>query len=178
MSTPFLGQIEAFAFNFAPRGWAQCNGQLMSIQQNAALFAVLGTYYGGNGISTFALPDLRGRVGVSWGSAPSGTQYVIGEQVGTENVTVLYAEMPAHTHAMNIVNNGTLNGTGTPSGTVQLGDGIQSEAAKPLYAPSSGTQVALENLGPSGGSQPHSNIMPYLTINYCIALNGIFPSRG
>lgn len=178
MSQPYLGQIEAFAFNFAPRGWAMCQGQLMSIQQNAALFALLGTYYGGNGTTTFGLPDLRGRVGVSWGNAPSGTQYAIGEQIGVENVTVLSTEMPAHTHALRAINSGTTPGVQTPGPTVLLASGLDGTTVKTIYAPSSGTPVVLENLGPAGGNIPHPNVMPYLAINYCIALSGIFPSRG
>lgn len=182
MTTQYLGQIEAFAFKFAPKGWAQCNGQLLSIQQNTALFALLGTYYGGNGVTTFALPDLRGRLVLSQGQASGGSFYTIGEQIGTENVSLLYTNMPAHTHSMNIINNGTTNGSATPGGTVQLASGIAQTQPNPaatlLYAPSNGPQVALENLGPSGGSLPHSNMMPYLAINYCISLTGIFPSRG
>lgn len=178
MTTQYLGQIEAFAFNFAPKGWAQCNGQLLSIQQNAALFALLGTYYGGNGTTTFQLPDLRGRIAVSQGTAPSGTSYTIGELLGTENVTVLVGDMPSHSHAMNVVNNSG-GGTEIPSGSVQLG--VASErggATTPLYAAASGSLVAMENLGSAGASLPHPNVMPYLTINYCISLTGIFPSRG
>jgi microcystin-dependent protein len=181
MSEPYLGQIEAFGFSYPPRGWALCQGQMLSIQQNTALFALLGTYYGGNGVSTFQLPDLRGRVAVSQGTAPSGTTYIIGETMGTENVGLLYNNMPLHTHAMNIVNNGTVGGQSVPSGSLQLGSG--SEATSPvtaalLYAASSGPQVALEGLGPTGGNVPHPNMMPYLAINYCISLSGLFPSRG
>lgn len=182
MSDQFLGQIQAFAFQFAPKGWAQCNGQLLPIQQNAALFALLGTAFGGNGMTTFALPDLRSRLAVSQGQSPSGSTYAMGEAVGTENVTVLPAEMPMHTHAMNIVNNGTVGGAPAPSSSVQLASAhvaSQSEAAVALlYAPAAPAQpVLIENLGPAGGSQPHSNMMPYLTINYCIALQGVFPPR-
>jgi microcystin-dependent protein len=179
MTTQYLGQIEAFAFNFAPKGWAQCNGQLLSIQQNAALFALLGTYYGGNGVTTFQLPDLRGRVAVSQGTSTSGSNYVIGEVLGTENVSLIYTNMPAHTHAMNIVNSGTASGSSVPGNTVQLASGVEpGVGATPLYAPSSNPQVALENLGLAGGSLPHPNVMPYLTINYCISLTGIFPTQG
>lgn len=182
MSDPFVGQIEAFAFNFAPKGWAQCNGQLLSIQQNAALFSLLGTYYGGNGTSNFALPDLRGRLAVSQGLSPGGSTYGIGESVGTETVTLVQTQMPAHSHTLNAVNNGLNGGTGVPSSTVQLGSGIDkksgSTTAASIYAPSNGPQVAMESLLPSGGSTPHSNMMPYLTINYCIALIGVYPSRG
>lgn len=181
MSEQYIGQIEAFAFKFPPRGWAQCNGQLLSIQQNQALFALLGTAFGGNGTTTFGLPDLRGRLAVSQGSSPSGQRYVMGEMVGSETVSLLVNEMPAHNHTMNAVNNGTSGSQSVPSGSVQPGSGVAKENEAnptPLYAAASGPQVVLENLGPAGGSQPHTNMMPYLPINYCIALTGIFPSRG
>lgn len=176
----YLGQIEAFAFKYAPRGWAVCAGQTLSIQQYTALFALLGTYYGGNGVNTFQLPDLRSRVAVGQGTAPSGTPYVLGEAVGTETVSLLYNNMPQHTHAMNIVNNGTAGGQGSPSDTLLLGSAYEPTtppAAVPLYGPASGQQVALESLGPTTGNLPHNNLMPYLTINYCISLTGIFPTR-
>lgn len=182
MTTQYLGQIEAFAFGFAPKGWAFCAGQLLSIQQNTALFALLGTQFGGDGIRTFGLPDLRGRVAISQGTAPSGSSYVIGEQLGSENVTVLSNSMPTHNHTMNIVNNGTTGGAALPGSTVQLASGFDTHpapgAATPLYGASSGQQVSMQNLGPAGGSQPHGNMMPYMTVNYCISLIGIFPSRG
>lgn len=184
MSTPYLGQIEAFAFNFAPKGWMMCAGQLLSIQQYTALFSLLGTYYGGNGTTNFQLPDLRGRVAVSQGQAQGGSPYTMGEAVGTENVTLLLNNMPQHTHTMNVVNNGTATtgGAALPSNNVQLASGFDTRpapgAATPLYGPSSGAQVALENLGSTTGNTPHPNMMPYLTVNYCISLTGIFPSRG
>jgi microcystin-dependent protein len=177
MSTPFLGQIEIFAFNFAPQGWAQCNGQFLPISQNQALFSLLGTTFGGNGQTTFQLPDLRSRVPVCMNG-----KYKLGESGGEEAHTVTVAEMPAHTHSL--VANTAMGTTNTPAGNTSLATGNGS--ANPggafkvaIYSDQApnGAQYA-GTITNSGGSQPHPNLMPYLTVNMCIALQGLFPSHG
>jgi len=176
MSEFFLGQIMLTAFNFAPRGFALCNGQMMSISQNQALFSLLGTQYGGDGITNFALPDLRGRVPVGAGSSvdPSWrpSPYTQGEMGGVESVTLTQAEMPAHIHPFQ----GTSDaGTSrNPTGKLYGTDTIA------LYAPANGPQVPLNSttLSNAGSSGPHENMQPFKVINYCIALTGIFPSRN
>jgi microcystin-dependent protein len=181
MTTVYLGQIEIFAFSFAPRNWALCNGQLMSIAQYQALFALLGTTYGGDGRTTFALPDLRGRVPL--GFSPS---YVQGMASGQENETLSILEMPAHNHAL-LADSATAasNNGGVPGNTTVLGNSVgvitqpSGGFAVQIYSGASATQtlnpavVAL-----SGGTLPHENRMPYLVLNACIALQGIFPSRN
>jgi len=175
MSDQFIGEVRPFACNFAPSGWAFCQGQLLSISQNTALFALLGTNYGGNGITTFALPDLRGRVPMKFGTDPSGNVYQIGEIAGEEAVTLSGQQMPIHTHAF--------SGTAAVSGRARPADGAAlgtSQHGQNFYA----TAVSLTsiNIGTvslyNGGNQAHSNIQPYQVINWCIALRGIFPSRN
>ncbi len=174
MATPYLSEIRAFAFQFAPMGWAQCNGQLLPINQNPALFSLLGTTYGGDGINTFALPDLRGRVAISQGNG-----YTQGQTAGTETVSLTTNQLPNHSHPINTAANGTANATNIPGPTVVLGSGSTTEAGNPavsIYG--TGTAIALAPLGTAGSNQPHENRMPSLVMNYCIALQGIFPSRG
>lgn len=178
MTTQYLGQIEAFAFGYAPNGWNVCAGQLLPIAQNQALFSLLGTTYGGNGIQTFALPDLRSRVAGGFGAATTTpVNYVLGEVAGQENYTLLPSDVPAHTHALNAVNNGTIPGTQIPDNTVYPSAVIHSNAAINAFDSAAPT-VALAPVTPSGSSTPHTNIQPYNTLNYCIAINGIFPSRN
>jgi microcystin-dependent protein len=174
MSEPFLGEIRMFAGNFAPRGWAFCYGQLLSIAQNSALFAILGTTYGGNGTTTFALPDLRGRVPIGTGAGPGLTPRSLGELSGQENVTLTAQQMPSHAHAAQCSSgNGNSN---APAGKLWSKDaGVQS-ATYTSSAPDgtmAGTAIAS-----AGGSQPHNNMQPYLGMSYIIALQGIFPSRN
>jgi microcystin-dependent protein len=179
MAEPFLSQIEAFPFGFAPRGWAICAGQLLPINQNQALFALIGTYYGGNGTSTFALPDLRGRVALAFGQGVGLSPYVIAQQAGEEAHTLTASETPTHTHTINAANNGTTGGTNVPSGSVTLGAGYASETGSPavnVYSSGSPT-IAMGSLGAAGG-QAHENRMPYLALNYCIALQGVFPTQN
>ncbi|MBS7563836.1 phage tail protein [Mucilaginibacter sp. Bleaf8] len=185
---PFIGEIRAFGFNFAPYGWMQCNGQLLSIQQNAALFTILGTTYGGDGVTTFGLPNLQGSVAVSSGqSTQFGTVYSIGNTGGAANVTLNSTQMPAHTHTFN---GATVTGVGSvinqPSNTTYLSNaGSRANAtASPTpgraYAPSTATPTASLNpaaVGASGSQAAHSNMMPYLVTNYCIALVGDYPQR-
>lgn len=167
MGTPFLGQISIFSFDFPPTGWAFCDGQLMSIQQNAALFALLGTSYGGNGTSTFALPNLQGRIGLH-----SGNGFALGQQGGEYNHTLAIAEMPAHSHAPNCSDS-----AGTAATPVSGFWAADPNGNQP-YA-SIGSEALLGTaIGNTGGSQAHNNTAPYLTVNFCIALQGIFPSQN
>ena len=178
---PFIGMIALFGFNFAPKGWAFCNGQLMSIAQNNALFALIGTTYGGDGITTFALPDLRGRVPKGFGQGPGLSSYSMGESSGSENVTLMSMQMPAHTHTLMV---STMPATSNnPDGHVMA---VSNGSVPSLEASASvntyGTQLSgiasPQAIGVSGGSQPHYNMQPFLTMNYCIALEGIFPSHS
>ncbi|WP_019987748.1 phage tail protein [Rudanella lutea] len=171
----FIGMIGLFGFNFPPKDWAFCNGQLLSISQNSALFALLGTTYGGNGQTTFALPDLRGRTPIGMGNGPGLTPRTIGEMSGSENVTLLQTQMPQHNHLMNVSN---LAGTNTsPENSVIA---VASVSGEPLagYSSTIDTTANPMAIGMAGGTQPHNNMQPYLAMNYCIALYGIFPSRN
>jgi microcystin-dependent protein len=168
MSTPFIGEIRIFAFNFAPSGWAMCNGQLLSISQNTALFALLGTTYGGNGQTTFALPNLQGCVAIHQGAG-----FVMGQTGGEQSHTLTANEMPTHTHLVNANNNpaNTDNPQGAfPADTAAAGGNSYSNALNAAMNP--------EMLSAAGGGQPHNNLQPYLVLNFCIALNGIFPSQN
>src|ERR1700757_3402525 len=157
MSNPFLAEIRMFAGNFAPRGWALCNGQLMSISQNTALFSILGTTYGGNGTTTFALPDLRGRAPIGPRQGPGLSSYSLGEEGGTEQVTLLSTQMPAHNHLVNV--------SSTQSSNVASGNFLASDGAY-ATAPSAATTLHAGALSTSGGGQPHSNLQPFLALNY------------
>jgi microcystin-dependent protein len=166
MADPFLGEIRVTSFNFAPKGWALCNGQLLAISQNQALFALLGTFYGGNGINNFALPDLRGRTPLH-----NGSSFPQGQTGGEERHTLTPAEIPAHSHAQGSIAQATGN---NPANSVL--------AAKPrrgsnVYAPVA-NPVQLAGQGAAGGGQSHDNMQPYLALNFVIALQGIFPSRN
>ncbi|MGC2236234.1 MAG: tail fiber protein [Pyrinomonadaceae bacterium] len=173
MSQPFLGQIQIFPYNFAPRGWAFCSGQILPIAQNTALFSLLGTTYGGNGQTTFALPDLRGRVPNSSGQGPGLSSYDLGQVGGTESTTLTSNQLPAHLHPYQPGAN-----EGDPT-TKEAAGGYLAKAATNLYAATTdGTKMGLQNTGPTGGNQPFSILQPFLTLNYCIALEGIFPSRN
>ena len=181
MAEPYLGEIEAFPLNFAPKGWAFCAGQLLPINQNQALFALLGTTFGGNGTTTFALPDLRGRIATAFGQGPGLAPYTLGQTGGQESHTLTLNEMPAggHSHAVAATNNGATGGTNVPSPAVTLGSGYSSHKGSPavnVYSSAAPT-IAMGSLAPVGG-QPHENRMPFLALNYCIALQGIFPSRN
>lgn len=181
MSDPYIGQIKMCGFDFAPRGYAQCNGQMLSIAQNTALFSLLGTTYGGNGQTTFALPDLRGRTPISFASsADSGwtpTPVQLGQVAGVENVTLLQNNVPSHNHTA--MASTTAGNNRIPSNRVYA-TSTNPIAPLPLYASSSGPLVSMspQTINASGGNQPHSNMQPYLTINFCIALQGLFPSRN
>ena len=170
---PFLAEIFMGGMNFAPRGYATCDGQLLSIAQNTAVFSLLGTTFGGNGTSTFALPDLRGRVPMHQGQGPGLTSRTLGEQAGQENVTLITSQVPAHTHPLNAVSDA--GDTSAPAGAYAANTGALDKEYK-----TSGTVVAMNAnaVGASGGSQPHNNLPPYLVLNFYIALEGIFPSRN
>ncbi|MDP9118556.1 MAG: tail fiber protein [Actinomycetota bacterium] len=171
MTEPFLGELRLFGFNFAPLGWAFCSGQLLPIDQNTALFSLLGTQYGGNGQTTFALPDLRGRVPISMGQGPGLSNYDIGEASGTETVTLNATQMPAHTHG--VIANGGPASTGRPD------NAVPARAPSNVYASApSGTAMNAGMISSSGGNQPHNNLQPFLVLNWCIALQGIYPSRN
>lgn len=167
MSEPFLGSIVLFAGNFAPRGWAFCNGQILAISQNTALFSLLGTTYGGNGQTTFALPDLRGRAAISAGQGPGLANYSLGESAGEETVTLNVNQIPAHQHAQPASN--AEQDTNRPGNAVPAKGGV--------YAGST-DGATLDPTTIAGGSQPHDNRSPFLALNYIIALQGIFPSRN
>lgn len=166
MAEPYLGEIHLFAFNFAPKGYAICDGSILPIQQYTALYSLLGTTYGGNGQTTFALPDLRGRVPVH----PNGSTIALGSSAGEEAHTLTQAEMPAHTHLP--MGSSTTANVPSPVGAAWAGS-----PAKP-YANSANVQMNPSALGTAGQSQAHSNMQPFLTLNFCIALQGIYPSRS
>jgi microcystin-dependent protein len=182
MSEPFIGMIVLFAGNFAPRNWAFCQGQLLSIAQNTALFSILGTTYGGNGQTTFALPDLRGRVPLGPGQGPGLTNRTLGETGGVENVTLSALQMPAHNHAVTLgmnIKNGAGNsrsGGGNVLANEAAGVTAMYSNASPDTTLSSGALSGT--VGTAGGSQPTPILQPYLALNYIIALYGIFPSRN
>jgi microcystin-dependent protein len=169
MSEPFLGELRLFPYNFAPRGWAFCQGQIMSIAQNTALFSLLGTTYGGNGQTTFGLPDLRGRAAVSSGQGPGLSPYTLGQQGGTESATLSQNNMPGHAHSVGATM--VTAGDNKPAGNYLAVGGSYVNTAP-------NTTMGPQMIGPTGGSQPFSLLDPYLALNYCIALNGIFPSRN
>ena len=166
MSEPFLGMIKPFGFNFAPRGWAQCDGQILPINQNQALYSLLGTTYGGDGRTTFALPDLRGRVPMHFTSG-----YNLGQRSGAETVPLSVAQMPPHSHALVAVSDNANN--------EEPEDNLLARAEQAVYV-GAGTPTALhaDSILDAGGGQGHANVQPSLVLNFCIALQGLFPSRN
>jgi microcystin-dependent protein len=173
MADPFVAEIRIFPFNFAPKGWAWCDGQLLPLSQNTALFSLLGTTYGGNGKSNFALPDLQGRAPMHPGQGPGLSLHDLGETGGSETVTLLESEIPAHNHQVG-AQTIPLGGVTTPAGNV-----LNRPASGNLYDATSPALVAVSDqaLGPAGGDAPHNNLMPYLTFYFCIALQGVYPPR-
>jgi microcystin-dependent protein len=174
MADPFVAEIRIFPFNFAPRGWAWCDGQLMPLSQNTALFSLLGTTYGGNGQSNFALPDLQGRVPMHPGQGPGLSLHDLGETGGSETVTLLESEIPSHTHTLR-ADAADPADVQAPSAAVVLarssgGNAYQSSAAGLV-------SMAPEMLASAGGDQPHNNLQPYLTFHFNIALQGVYPPR-
>lgn len=177
MTQPYIGQIQPFAINFAPRGWAQCNGQILSISQYAALFSLLGTAYGGNGTTNFSLPDLRGRVPIHMGTNGSSA-YVLGQIGGQTSVTLMQTDIPAHTHTFMGANVDGASFDPAP-GSALAKSAVPSGTAPNLYGAITPLQPLIPGaLAPYGGGQPHENMQPYLSINWCIALQGIFPPRN
>jgi microcystin-dependent protein len=178
MTQPFIGEIQLFGFNFNPRGWAFCNGTTLPIAQNTALFALLGTQYGGNGQTTFQLPNLAGRGGCAQGQGPGLSPRTIGETYGVESVTLIQSEMPAHNHRINAYSQ-TAAGSGshTPVSNGGLSFLAASTTSKTFRPAPADTQLAPTMIQPSqGGGLPHENQQPYLGVNFCIALQGIFPA--
>jgi microcystin-dependent protein len=183
VGTPYLSEIRIMAFNFPPKGWAFCNGQLMSISQNTALFSLLGTTYGGDGRSTFGLPNLQASVPIQQGQGPGLTQRDLGESSGEPTVTLVQPEMPQHSHTLNAT---TTTGTTATAAGSQLalataggGKGSAAQVANFYSSKTTGnTPMSPNAIGLAGGNQPHNNLMPYLGLNFCIALQGIYPSRG
>jgi len=168
MGTPFMSEIRIMSFNFAPKGWAQCNGQFLPINQNQALFSLLGTMYGGNGQTTFALPDLRGRTPIHQGSG-----FTEGQAGGQEAHTLTMSEMPSHTHTLNS------NLQPNPATLAVLAGNLLGVLTTPIYKqPSNLTTLQPATIGNAGGSQPHNNLQPYSVLNFCIALQGAFPSQN
>jgi microcystin-dependent protein len=172
MSNPFLGTIRLVGFNFAPVDWALCQGQSLSIAQNTALFSLLGTYFGGDGVQTFNLPDLRGRVAVGQGQGPGLSNYSQGQAAGGETVTLTAGQAPAHSHTLMAAANVTAP---NPGPSLALGT---PAAAVRLYGANSPTALGPASIGPFGSGGAHENRQPYLALNYIIALTGIFPSRS
>jgi microcystin-dependent protein len=175
MSSPFVAEIRMFGCNFAPTGWAQANGQILPISQNTALFSLLGTMYGGDGKSTFALPNLQGSVPLNWGQSSTGTEYFEGQQAGSEFITLLQSEMPFHTHQVLAQTVDPAN-IGSPDPQVTLS---KSNNGSAYVNRSVGSVVNMnfQEASIAGGSLPHNNMMPYLVVNFCIALQGVFPAR-
>ena len=179
MSNPFLAEIRIFPFNFPPTGWAFCNGQLMPLSQNTALFSLLGTTYGGDGKSNFALPNLEGNAPMHPGQGPGLSLHDLGETGGSDTVTLLQSEMTAHTHSINCVDGARVSGQVGQPGNATL---VKAGTGGPANAYTSGVTtpnltMAQNMVGVAGGDQPHNNMMPYLTLNFCIALQGVYPPR-
>ena len=171
MADPYIGEIKMVGFGFPPRGWAICNGQLLPIAQNQALFSILGTTYGGNGTTNFALPDLRGRAAMHWGSGPGLPPVTLGQRAGSDSVTLLTTQLPAHTHqAMGHGGAGTAN---NPEANVTAA----SAQGDNWYAPAGDVTMNAGAIAPAGGGQPHPNMQPSLAVMFIIALVGIFPPR-
>ncbi|MCU0295392.1 MAG: tail fiber protein [Candidatus Nanopelagicales bacterium] len=172
MADPFVAEIRIFPFNFAPKGWAWCDGQLLPLSQNTALFSLLGTTYGGNGKSNFALPDLQGSVPMQPGQGQGLSLHDLGERGGAETVSLLESEVPSHTHALS-ADTIDVGDTNVPNQNASLA--LSSGGA--LYQSSPDTQLADDVMTVTGGDQPHNNMQPYLTFYFCIALQGVYPPR-
>jgi microcystin-dependent protein len=176
MADPFVAEIRIFPFNFPPRGWAWCDGQLMPLSQNTALFSLLGTTYGGNGKSNFALPDLQGRAPMHPGQGPGLSLHDLGETGGSETVSLLESEMPAHSHALM-----ASTAAADEEGQKQVNGALPGaqQGSNPIYSALTSNVVQFNDnaIAPAGGDQPHNNMQPYLTFYFCIALQGVYPPR-
>jgi microcystin-dependent protein len=173
VADPFIAEIRIFPFNFPPKGWAFCNGQIMPITQNTALFSLLGVTYGGDGKSTFGLPNLQGSAPLHFGQGPGLSAYLLGDRGGTQTTTLLESEIPAHTHAAraNLLDPADTN---VPSPNASFAPSTGGT----LYQPAQNATLAPQALTPAGGGLPHTNMQPFLALNFCIALQGIFPPRS
>ena len=170
MSQPFVGELRMFGGNFAPAGWAFCDGQLIPIAENDVLFQLIGTTYGGDGQETFALPNLQSRIPVHMGTGPSGTTYQIGEQAGVEDVTLTVSQIPSHSHPL--LASTAVGTAASPQGSVLAASGSSN-----VYRPApTAAAMDAQAVGPAGGSQPHTNLQPFLCINFIISLYGVYPS--
>lgn len=170
MADPFVAEIRMFPFNFAPRGWATCDGQVLPISQNTALFSLLGTTYGGNGVSTFALPNLQGCVPLGTGQGPGMTDRVLGEMSGSAAVTLLESEIPLHTH--------TVQGSAQSATSNEPAGMLPAATLAAAYGSSAPVvEMAPQAIAPTGGGLPHNNMQPFLTLQFCIALQGVYPPR-
>ncbi|MBZ9757774.1 tail fiber protein [Mesorhizobium sp. ESP6-5] len=174
MADPFVAEIRIFPFNFAPKGWAWCDGQLLPLSQNTALFSLLGTTYGGNGKSNFALPDLQGRSPVHPGQGPGLSLHDLGETGGSETVQLLQSEMPMHNHTVMAAPSLVAGDSNIAAGNAFA----KSSQGNVYIAPAALVPLSDQALAPAGGDQPHNNMQPYLTCYFCIALQGVFPPRG
>lgn len=177
---PFLGEIRMVGWNFAANGWALCNGQLLSINQNAALFSLLGTYYGGDGVQTFALPNLQSRVPIHQGTGPGLSPYVIGQASGSENVTLLSTQMPTHNHLVGVSNlpGSVADPTNAVLAQGNSGSGRNAVAVSDYVSTAPTGILSPATISMEGGNQPHGNIQPYLCVNFIIALQGVYPPRS
>ena len=176
MADPFVAEIRIFPFNFPPKGWAFCDGQLLPISQNTALFSLLGTTYGGDGKSTFALPDLQGSAAMHPGQGPGLSLYDLGQTGGTQSITLLQSEMPVHLHSVGMANSG--NGdTPSPVGATWAGVPSGRGFLNTYHSGPPTAKMLASSILPAGGSLPHNNMQPFLVLNFCIALQGIFPSQ-
>ena len=177
MADPFVAEIRIFPFNFAPKGWAFCNGQILPISQNTALFSLVGTYYGGDGRSNFALPNLQGSFVMGQGRGPGLSERYLGESGGAASVTLLAAEMPAHTHQLMATASPT---SSSPAGTAMSQSVAPPATSVPVYrgSPTNKVNMAADAVAPTGGGAPHNNRQPYLALNFCIALQGVYPPRS
>jgi microcystin-dependent protein len=175
MSSPFVAEIRIFGFNFAPRGWALCDGQILPISQNTALFSLLGTTYGGDGKTTFALPNLQGSAPMQQGQGAGLSQRVLGETGGEPTETLLDSEMPSHSHGAQGIASA---GGQSPAPNTTWADANQRGISEYTASSAQNVPMSPQALSIAGGSQPHNNLMPYLTLNFCIALQGIYPARN
>jgi microcystin-dependent protein len=176
MSEPFVAEIRIFAGNFAPRGWAFCDGQLLPISNNTALFSLIGTTYGGDGVTTMALPNMQGRAPMEPGRGPGLTTRRLGERLGVEDVTLNEADIPSHTHTMRAQNGA--GDTATPGNAVSLAGGGFGDRLYQTNTTDNLVDLSSEAIKPAGGGQAHTNMQPYLVMNFIIAMVGLYPSRG
>lgn len=174
MADPFVAEIRMFPFNFAPKGWAWCDGQLLPLSQNTALFSLLGTTYGGNGKSNFALPDLQGRAPMHPGQGPGLSLHDLGETGGSDTVSLLESEIPSHSHTERA---DTANGPAEANSLSPSGSKFLGVTNRAMYGIGQQVMMSDLSLAPAGGDQPHNNLQPYLTVYFCIALQGVFPPR-